>query len=274
MKAAILLLVLISSAAAQQNQPRAIQDNSFLVEEAYNQEAGVIQHISTFTRLWASRDWAYTFTQEWPVPSHERHQLSYTLAYSDPGAYRGGAGIGDTYINYRYQLVGNGESRVAISPRVSLLIASGDARFGRGVGGSGVQFALPMSVALSRRFVTHTNIGLTVVPRASNADRDVAATTSLNAGQSFIWLATSRVNLLAELVWNRNQGVIAPGRTASTSTVLLNPGIRWAHRFANELEIVPGIGIPVGIGPSAGERGVFLYLSFEHPLWHEARRTE
>ena len=25
-----------------------IQDNSFLVEEAYNQEAGIVQHISTF----------------------------------------------------------------------------------------------------------------------------------------------------------------------------------------------------------------------------------
>ena len=45
-----------------------IQDNSFLVEEAYNQEFGVVQHISGFTRFWDSKDWAYTFTQEWPVP--------------------------------------------------------------------------------------------------------------------------------------------------------------------------------------------------------------
>ena len=45
-----------------------IQDNSFLVEEAYNQNFGVVQHISSFTRFFDSKDWNYTFTQEWPVP--------------------------------------------------------------------------------------------------------------------------------------------------------------------------------------------------------------
>jgi hypothetical protein len=31
-----------------------IQDNSFLIEEAYNQEPGVVQHISVFTRTRSS----------------------------------------------------------------------------------------------------------------------------------------------------------------------------------------------------------------------------
>jgi hypothetical protein len=56
-----------------------IQDNSFLVEEAYNQEFGVVQHIQTLQRVWDSNDWVYTFTQEWPVDASPRHQLSYTL---------------------------------------------------------------------------------------------------------------------------------------------------------------------------------------------------
>ena len=47
-----------------------IQDNSFLVEEAYNQEDGVVQHISTFERLTNSRDWVYTQTDEWPLRSY------------------------------------------------------------------------------------------------------------------------------------------------------------------------------------------------------------
>jgi len=46
-----------------------IQDNSFLIEEAYNQEFGVVQHTSTLTRLWNRKDWIYTFTQEWPAPA-------------------------------------------------------------------------------------------------------------------------------------------------------------------------------------------------------------
>jgi hypothetical protein len=44
--------------------PKKIQDNSFLLEEAYNQEDGVIQHISLFQYLKKSKDWQYIFTQE------------------------------------------------------------------------------------------------------------------------------------------------------------------------------------------------------------------
>jgi len=39
-----------------------------------------------------------------------------------------------------------------------------------------------------------------------------------------------------------------------------------AYNFENGLQIVPGIGVPIGIGPSSGEKGIFLYLSFEHPF--------
>ncbi|HUS20121.1 MAG TPA: hypothetical protein VMZ25_10765, partial [Terriglobales bacterium] len=66
----LLVPVLIS---AQDNPPApksvevpAIEDNSFLIEEAYNQEHGVVQHIQSFTRTWNSQDWVYSFTQEWP----------------------------------------------------------------------------------------------------------------------------------------------------------------------------------------------------------------
>src|SRR4051795_13687763 len=69
-----------------------IQDNSFLVEEAYNQERGVVQHISTFSRMWNSEDWSYSFTQEWPAPGNWRHQLSYTLVGMHVGAYSGTSG--------------------------------------------------------------------------------------------------------------------------------------------------------------------------------------
>ena len=31
-------------------------------------------------------------------------------------------------------------------------------------------------------------------------------------------------------------------------------------------EIVPGLAVPIGIGPSRGDRQVFFYLSFEHPF--------
>ena len=270
-KTALLLAVVLSGVLAGAQQAPPIQDNSFLLEEAYNQEAGIVQHISTFTRMWASQDWTYNFTQEWPVPGHERHQLSYTVSANDPGSSAGGAGIGDTYVNYRYQLLGNGESRTAIAPRISLLAPSGSSKYGRGVGGTGVQMALPVSVVVTQRFVTHINVGTTLVPRAKNAAGETAFTKSVYAGQSVVFLMKPRFNVLLEAVWNRGQSVAGVGRTSTFNTVLLNPAIRWAHRFRNGLEIVPGVGMPIGVGPSAGERGVLLYLSFEHPLWRESK---
>ena len=88
-----------------------IQDNSFLVEEAYNQEDGVVQHINTFQRFRQSGDRVYTFTQEWPVGGL-KHQLSYTIPVERlADSADGRSGIGDVAINYRYQLVGDGEGR-------------------------------------------------------------------------------------------------------------------------------------------------------------------
>src|SRR4030095_4060822 len=131
------ILLVVSSIAPAQDPPE-IQDNSFLIEEAYNQEFGVVQHINTFMRLWNSDDWVYTFTQEWPVPGDPRHQFSYTLAAVHPGDVTPqSTGFGDTLLNYRYQLVGSGETRVAFSPRLSLLLPTGNSAVGRGVGGTG-----------------------------------------------------------------------------------------------------------------------------------------
>lgn len=245
-----------------------IQDNSFLLEEAYNQEPGVIQHISTMQRDLQGGGWYYTFTQEWPIP-RQRHQFSVTLsALRADGSTDGGAGVGDTALNYRFQLSGSGETRLAIAPRVSLMLSTGDHRQGRGAGGVGVQFNFPVSVVLGPKVVTHVNAGVTLVPHAKNADGDTASISGWNAGESFVWLATPTVNPLIEVAYTRWQSVVGPGATAATETVYVSPGIRFAINFKNGLQVVPGIAVPLGVGPSAGQRAVFLYLSFEHPAFH------
>src|SRR4249919_712543 len=91
--AALLLLAVATPALAQ-----GISDNSFLAEEAYNQEAGVVQHISNFRRDRAG-DWLFTFTQEWPAAT-QRDQRSYTLPLQS-GV--GGRALGDVVVNYRRQ---------------------------------------------------------------------------------------------------------------------------------------------------------------------------
>ncbi|HYK51486.1 MAG TPA: hypothetical protein VEU94_17310 [Terriglobales bacterium] len=243
-----------------------IQDNSFLIEEAYNQEFGFVQHISNFIYLADSRDWAYTFTQEWPITGI-RHQLSYTLIALRQGSFSSqGASFGDVFLNYRYQAIGNGEARVAFAPRLSLIVPSGNSNLGQGFGAAGVQTNLPLSISLKRQFVTHWNAGGTFVPHARNSDRQRSSAVAYNLGQSVIWETTPRFNVMMETFFLGAQKVVGPGKTEWSNTLFLSPGIRWAYNFKNRLQIVPGIAMPIGIGPSAGEKSVFLYLSFEHPF--------
>ena len=244
--------------------PAAIEDNSFLIEEAYNQEAGVVQHISTFARQRGTRAWAYNFTQEWPLFS-QRHQLSYTvpIVSAGPGT---GSGIGDVALNYRYQLADGTRSGIAVAPRLSLLVATGEERRGRGAGGNGLQVNLPVSVELSPLFVTHWNAGATYTPSAKNALGDKAATRSYNAGGSVIWLARSTFNVMLEAVWARAEEVTGPSQRVPYRLFYVSPGVRGAINFRSGLQIVPGIAVPIGVGPSRGDRQIFFYLSFEHPF--------
>lgn len=245
----IILGIVACALAARADDPPGIADNSFLVEEAYNQEPGVVQHIATFQRSTSGDGWASTFTQEWPAPSL-KHQLSYTLSLADNGAHRG---FGDTAINYRYQLVGDGESRLAISPRVSLLLPTGSETRGLGEGSWGVQVMVPVSTVLTPKVVAHWNAGATFIP-----DNDSRTWTAAN---SFVWLAHPRFNALVETVWTRSES-----NGVDDDQLVISPGARWSYNFASGLQIVPGIAVPIAVDSEDDDRSVFFYLSFEHPF--------
>jgi hypothetical protein len=259
-------LALPTIAAAQGGVPAGpIADNSFLIEEAYNQERGVVQHISVFQRLWDSGLWAYNFTQEWPLWS-QRHQLSFTVPLQRVEQTSGSdIGLGDVAINYRFQLAGTA-TRVSVSPRVSLVIPTGNDERGFGAGAAGVQLNLPVSVTVLPRLVAHLNAGAGHTPRARNTAGERAGVTTWSAGASAIWLLHPNMNLVVETVWGRAQSVIGPDQTVATETWVVNPGVRWALNFRNGLQIVPGLAFPLGVGPSAGEHSLLLYVSFEHPF--------
>ena len=124
-------------------QSRPIADNSFLIEEAYNQEPGVVQHISAWRRELRTAAWTFTFTQEWPVGT-QTHQLSYTIPVQrteSPST----TGLGDAALNYRYQ-VRRADARVAIAPRLSMLVPTGNSARGLGSGHVGAQLNVPVSV--------------------------------------------------------------------------------------------------------------------------------
>ncbi|MEK7732198.1 MAG: transporter, partial [Planctomycetota bacterium] len=147
-----------------------IRDNSFLIEEAYNQEAGVVQHIWT-GRFGAdhrgepsTRSLDLSFTQEWPVFG-QTHQLSYTVPYAfldEDGEHE--SGIGDVLLNYRYQLFQDEGAFPAVTPRFSVILPSGDEDRGFGSGTVGYEFKLPVSKTLSDRVYVNFNAGVTYLP--------------------------------------------------------------------------------------------------------------
>jgi len=111
-------LLLPSALIASEPLAKGIQDNSFFIEEAYNQEPGVVQHILNvpidFTN--GSREIAPSFTQEWPVFS-QTHQFSYTIPYvftEDDN------GMADMRLNYRLQAFMEDEYTPAFAPRYRL----------------------------------------------------------------------------------------------------------------------------------------------------------
>jgi hypothetical protein len=255
----LLLVVLLSAFAPAQSSPGPIEDNSFLIEEAYNQDAHVIQYISTFYRQ-RNGNWGYNFTNEYPVKGR-RKQFSYSVNIN---RVAGATAVGDTLLNYRYQLVGmKEEDRLAISPRFSLILPTGSWHRGTGAGAVGYQFDLPLSYRLTKKIVTHWNAGTTFTPHARDTAGDRANTTGYNLGQSTIYMVSNRFNLMLENYWVRNQNVVSPHAITPTETFLVSPGIRWAYNYKNGLQIVPGVAVPLGVGPSHGERGILLYLSFE-----------
>jgi hypothetical protein len=250
------LLLMLMFAQSPTDGP-IVSDNSFLVEEAYNQEAGVVQHINMLERDWRSGDWAYTFTQEWPVPRHARHQISYTLSGLDAGT---GAGFGDMEVNWRYQVTQG--ARVAIAPRVSVSLPTGSTDSGRGVGAAALDINLPVSPSTTH-VTWHLNAGAFIGLTRHDDDPRVA---DVRVAGSAVLLPYRRANVLVEVVSVRER--VEAGRWETTSTI--SPGVRWAHQ-AGAVQIVPGIGLPVTVQRDARTAwGLIGYLSFEHPF--ERRR--
>jgi hypothetical protein len=254
--AVALLCVPVRAQEADSRPAKGIQDNSFLIEEAYNQDPGMVQHIATLRRQ--DRSWFFAFTQEWPVLS-QFHQFSYTVPYAwlrDDGGSE--AGLGDAMLNYRWQALTESDRTPAFAPRVSLILPSGHSGRGLGAGSAGYQINLPVSKIVADRVTVHGNAGLT-----SYFDINGRSPTSQHVGGSVIYAVTRDFNLMLEALGEWSETVDATGIIEREASLTLSPGFRQAFDLSPG-QLVLGVAAPIRFAGGAPDYGLFLYLSVEH----------
>ena len=252
-------LITVATCSAAEPLAKGIQDNSFFVEEAYNQEAGVVQHILNVPVFFTNgeKEISPSFTQEWPIFS-QTHQFSYTLPYIFT---EDANGLEDVRLNYRLQALMEAERVPAFAPRFSLVLPTGDADKGFGHGRLGYEINLPFSKIVADRWTVHFNAGGSIVPDVRGHDL-----TNYNLGASAIFAVSRDFNLMLESIAVWEADVDETNDTHRATAALISPGARYAFNLPGDAQLVVGLAVPIGLTSDSPDYGVFFYCSFEHPF--------
>lgn len=241
-----------------------IEDISMFIEEAFNQEAGIIQHISNF--FFDAESFSCFYSQEIPLKDYWL-QFSYTIKYST-GKF---SGFSDLFINYR-PTIWYKKHWALVAPGFTFILPSGDSRKGLGNGAWGGQFILAVTKRISRRTATHWNAGYTFFRNADRYDYDPFGQPVLtqeknigmaNIGTSGIWFVLPALNLMLEYQSVFRKDIADDGSLMFTPILTLNPGFRFGFNVC-KVQIVRGIGLPLEyVDGWFGHSWVFGYLSIE-----------
>ncbi|MCE9603327.1 MAG: hypothetical protein K8U03_00315 [Planctomycetia bacterium] len=255
-----------------------VRDNGFLIEEAFNQEANEIQHIANWVYQWdryagvSSREWIYAYTMDVPLGSQD-HEFSITVPLVGgrekvPGAADlREAGVADTLLSYRYQLLSS-DDFLWCAPRASLIVPTGDSDYRLGVGEVGYEFFLPVS-RYGKNFDFHFNLGYTYFPQMPNVvlpgliDLE-SYLDGWTIGGTVLWKPRYDLHYFVEAVLNRNTGYNDFGRQFDLHQALINPGVRYAPFRSESFEWVVGVSVPIGLTAITPDVGAFVYMSLEH----------
>lgn len=240
-----------------------VEDNSFLVEEAYNQDPGVVQFINVYQKSNKAKDWNYVFINELPILSRD-HQFSYELPYSHVES-TDKTGLGDVKLNYRYEIYGN--EKFTTTGRLSYVTTTGKFEDGLGAGVSSYEASLVTSVKISEKWVQHWNVGASHTPKAKIASGDTADNNRFFWNLSNVYLLTDSFNFMLEFASSQKETTTGKNQTEWGSQFIVSPSIRYGIDIG-EWQIVPGLALPSTIGPNPGtENQTLVYLSIEGKLW-------
>ncbi len=279
-----------------------LEDNSFVVDEAFNQGKGSVQYMACYQHnRWKDADPVLSFCQELPLRS-SRHQLGYSLAYVFHTGLQSNSlkpGPGDASVHYSYWLK-NTSSRVMVVPKLIAWLPIGKAIHSNGSGGWGGKLSLAMTTKLSGKWVVHTNVLASRIWGSRHyfqyGNATVAAGSvefakrnlnSLGVGFSVNYLLHPRFHFVlekmltseefakddsADMLADNDTNRPASATVARRTRMLLIPGFRWAIN-GKDWQLVPAVGCPLEVlseNPwqdlktgGAIKGGLVLYLSFE-----------
>ena len=187
--------LLLSAALARFAQRRrqraanALRDHRQLLSRRRGVQPGA-GNLSEHLRYLRAGDgaWVSAFTQEWPLFS-QAHQFSYTLTLP---SIDGRTGLGDTAIHYRLQVSDEGAGGPAFSPRISLLLPTGNEEKGLSAGTVGYEINLPVSKQIGNLYLHERADTCTIPSRRHGAP----------GRRSGIWRVRPMLNLMLEACGN------------------------------------------------------------------------
>lgn len=256
MNRTVAALLLLPLQALAEEPIRALEGNSFLVEEAYNMDEGHVAQTATMRRD-RGGDWMMVLSQDWALGS-ARHQGGFALAYGRQQGPGSSAGAADTVLNYRYQ-VADGDEGFALTPRLTMSWPTGSPERGLGSGGVGLAVNLPASRRWGDWGATHLNLGGGYTPSGKDGSGVTASSAFLATGASVAWAARSEVNLLLEALYTRSW---AAG--SASDSLVVSPGVRAGATFG-AVKLVAGLSAPLGVLPADRRFAVIGYLSVDLP---------
>lgn len=262
MKFAVIIVFMATSTLFAQES--GIRDNSFLVEEAFNQEPGEMQHIFNFIFGLHNEDIEAAHTTEFSL-YRKQLQGAVSGSFSNDQVTLSESVVG---LHLRYQFLDDPSfaSAFRLAGLTDLSIKD-EFEF---------QSNLSMSIPIALRWIVHANVGLTYVDFGNASIVDAFGSGNYRrsdyqwnhtAGGSAIYALDQNFHLMIEYVFNRSIDYSSGYSTSrfTTDTGIINPGFRYAINLISGSQWVIGAGVPIGVMESnRDDRQLFIYLSFEH----------
>jgi hypothetical protein len=255
-----LAFALLSAGTAHaqgRSQEFPLKDNSFFVEEAFNQEPGKVQTRFRFFRV--EDDTELRIGQEWPLGSR-RHQLSYTLPFrasEEEELFE----LTDVRLTYSLQAQEEGPGRPAFAPRLTAIFPTAEEEDREGQGNPGIELLLPFSKRVGDLYL-HANLGMAHRFGVEAGLGEEALLFTPFLGGSAVVQVTPGLNLLLETRAEFQEQVTGLGSTDRETKWLLNPGVRFGRQFGDN-QLVAGAAAPLGLAGPLRDVGFFGYISYE-----------